>query len=164
MKVDRVKPGEGIESAYLWHIVKGLGVTVGHTVRQLVGSQPVQTKEYPEVRKEMPEGYRGKHRLLQKESGDPKCTACMMCATVCPAACIHIEAGEHPDPKVEKFPVSFDIDLLKCPFCGMCVEACPVDAIRMDSGVYTFADFQRDDFVVHKDELLRTPSQWSDPV
>ena len=27
----------------------------------------------------------------------------MLCATVCPAYCIRIEAGRHPDPRIEKY-------------------------------------------------------------
>ncbi len=55
----------------------------------------------------------------------------MLCPTVCPAECIHIEAGERPDK--EKYPVKFEIDLLRCCFCGMCEEACPKDAIKLSS-------------------------------
>jgi NADH-quinone oxidoreductase subunit I len=55
----------------------------------------------------------------------------MLCATNCPADCISIVASEHDDPTVEKFPVKYEIDILRCIFCGFCEEACPVDAIRM---------------------------------
>ncbi len=163
LKVERVQGDRGVESFYLWNVVQGLAVTVRHAVTNLRAPRAVQTTNYPEEKKVMPPGYRGKHRLVPRPDGSPKCTACMMCATVCPARCINIEAGEHPDPTIEKFPVQFDIDLLKCVFCGYCVEACPVDAIRMDSGVYTFAEFNRSDFVAHKEQLLATLSQWAEP-
>ncbi len=164
IQVERVDPRKGLTSLYLWHIAQGLWVTLRHAVANFVSPARMATVEYPEAHKVMPPGYRGKHRLLSRPDGSVKCTACMMCATVCPARCIHIEAQEVPDPAIEKAPAVFDIDLLKCVFCGYCVEACPVDAIRMDSGIYTFADFRRADFVVHKDDLQNTPSQWSEPV
>jgi formate hydrogenlyase subunit 6/NADH:ubiquinone oxidoreductase subunit I len=55
----------------------------------------------------------------------------MLCPTVCPAECIHIEAGERADK--EKYPVKFEIDVLRCCFCGMCEEACPKDAIKLST-------------------------------
>jgi NADH-quinone oxidoreductase subunit I len=147
------------DNLYIVEIVKGLGVTITHMLKNLVNLNRMPVIDYPNQKKGIPEGYRGKHRLTQRENGDPKCVACMMCATACPADCIHIEAAESPDPKIEKYPGRFDIDLLECVFCGMCVEACPVDAIRMDSGVYSMVDFNRRDFVMTKDELLATKPQ-----
>ena len=49
----------------------------------------------------------------------------------CPAECITIVAGEHPKIAYEKYPVVFDIDMMRCVFCGFCVDACPKDAIWM---------------------------------
>ena len=143
------------ETVYLVEIVKGLGVTVGHVLKNLVGWRPMPTVSYPEVKREIPEGYRGKHRLTTREDGSTKCVACMMCATACPAECIHIIPAESENPDIERFPERFDIDLMECVFCGMCVEACPVDAIRMDSGVYSLTAFDRESFMVTKEELMQ---------
>ncbi|MBC7474933.1 MAG: NADH-quinone oxidoreductase subunit I [Candidatus Sericytochromatia bacterium] len=147
------------EDIYIIEIMKGLGVTIGHMFKNMFDLSKLPVIDYPNQEKGIPEGYRGKHRLTQRENGDPKCVACMMCATACPADCIHIEAAETSNNAIEKYPNRFDIDLLECVFCGMCVEACPVDAIRMDSGIYSMVDFNRRDFVVTKNELLAIKPQ-----
>lgn len=142
------------EKVYLIAILKGMGITIRHFLANLVRPSRMETLQYPEETKNMPAGYRGKHRLTKREDGSVRCVACFMCATACPADCIAIVAEDVGDKTVEKAPASFEIDLLKCVFCGMCVEACPVDAIRMDSGIYTIADFNRKDFVINKEELM----------
>lgn len=153
MKVER--PTDNlVERTYLVAILKGMGLTLGHLIRNLVRPRQMPTLEYPEQKKQFPAGYRGKHRLTKREDGSVRCVACYMCATACPAECIHIKAEEVQDPKVEKAPATFEIDLLECVFCGMCVEACPVDAIRMDSGVYSISELDRKSFIITKEELM----------
>jgi NADH-quinone oxidoreductase subunit I len=133
------------ERLYIIEVVKGIVITFSRMVRNLVMFVLGYEKkmigvpaviQYPDERRDYPERFRGRHRLTLKQNGDIKCTACFLCATACPAKCIHIEAAEHSDPNVEKFPRRYEIDTLLCIYCGYCVEACPVDAIRMDTGIH----------------------------
>lgn len=148
------------EETYLLPIFQGMLLTLRHLATNILHSEQMPVVDYPLETKTMPKGYRGKHRLTQRDDGSVKCVACMMCATVCPALCIHIEAAEHEDPQIEKYPEVFEIDLLRCVYCGYCVEACPCDAIRMDSGVYTIFASKREDFLINKEQLLQVAPQY----
>jgi len=138
-----------LERLYLVEIIKGLYLTLRHGLRNLF-RQDLPTVEYPEVRRVMPERYKGAHRLTTRPDGKVKCVACMCCAQVCPARCITIQAGEDSDDPIEKYPVEFQIDMLRCIYCGYCVEACPKDAIRMDTGIYEINAFTRQDMIHNK--------------
>jgi NADH-quinone oxidoreductase subunit I len=155
------------ERVYLPEIFRGLAVTsyhfwrnlslhVLHTLGYATDKRAAYTTQYPEERKRYPDVYRGSHRLTLKEDGSVRCTACFLCATACPANCIYIEAGEHPDPTVEKFPLRYEIDTLRCIYCGMCVEACPCDAIRMDTYVHPrIWGYSRQDFIETKEVFMQ---------
>lgn len=108
----------------------GLGLTLNRMADNITGKVS-PTISYPEERRSYSDRFRGAHILTARADGSPRCVACYMCATACPADCIYIEAGEHPDPLIEKYPTRFDIDMLRCVFCGYCVEACPEEAIIM---------------------------------
>ena len=79
----------------------------------------------------------------------------MLCATACPADCIHIVAEDAPPdwPDRDKFPASFVLDELRCIYCGMCEEACPVDAIELTS-LYNLTGRSREEMVFDKEKLL----------
>ena len=154
------------ERLYLFEVFKGLWLTSQHffsnmnkhLARQL-GFTRIEkgavTFQYPEERRPFSPRYRSRHRLTTREDGSPRCVACMMCETACPARCIYIVAGEHPDPNIEKFTTRFDIDLGVCVFCGFCVEACPEDAIRMDTGIVEIAAYSRKEMIYHIEDLLK---------
>jgi len=154
------------ERLYIPEILKGIAVTNYHFVRNLAihtahalglakGTRATASTLYPDERKRYPDNFRGSHRLTIREDGAVRCTACFLCATACPAQCIYIEAGEAPDPLIEKYPVRYEIDTLRCIYCGLCVEACPCDAIRMDTYVHPrIWGFDRKDFVETKEQLM----------
>ena len=135
-------------------LLGGMWVTLRHFVGNLLGRRKSLTIEYPEERRQYSPRFRGHHILTSRPDGSLRCVACFLCATACPADCIHIEAGEHPDVNVEKYPVVYDIDMLRCVFCGYCVDACPEEAIIMSNN-YDMAFFDRASSVVTKEELQK---------
>lgn len=174
-KVPESAPETVREKLYLPELIKGLAVTTKHFLTNLFQgrdtnpeildrkSSLISTVSYPEEKKPYPVGYRSLHRLVPREDGRPRCVACYMCATACPAQCIYIEAGEYPSAQqgadaasavIEKYPTKFIIDELRCVVCGLCVEACPKDAIRMDTGVHAPPAYERPGFLWGIDRLL----------
>jgi len=143
-----------LDKIYVGAIFRGMWITLKHAVRNIFNQKGIITYEYPEMKKPIPEKYRAEHRLMQRPDATPRCTACMLCATACPANCIEIVAEEHPDPRVEKFPKIYNINLLRCVYCSLCVEACPCDAIRMDTQKLVEAAYTREGFIVDKNYLL----------
>ena len=148
------------ERAYLPEILRGLGITSGVFLRNMgrwvTGRKGALTTYYPEeTRADYSPINRGKHVLTQRPDGTPQCIACNMCATVCPAKVIEIEAGFDPaDAAHPKFPVRFEIDYSRCVFCGLCVEACPEDAIRMAKEVPSLPSGNRHEMWLGLEELL----------
>jgi NADH-quinone oxidoreductase subunit I len=144
------------ERLYLIEIVKGMARTLGHFLRNLADMRRLPTIQYPEMRRNYSERFRGRHILKTRDDGTLRCVACYMCETACPADCIHIEAGEHPVLAYEKYPVKFEIDLLRCVMCGYCVDACPKDAIWMTKD-YELSFFDRKSAVYGIDKLTEKP-------
>ena len=90
------------ERVYLFEIMRGLGITGGVFLRNMwrwmTGRKGALTTYYPEeTRADYAAGNRGKHILTQRPDGSPQCIACNMCATVCPAQVIEIDAAFDPD-------------------------------------------------------------------
>lgn len=148
------------ESVYLFEVVRGLSITGGVFLRNMwkwcTGRKGAVTAYYPEeMRPDYAQRNRGKHILTQRPDGSPQCVACNMCATVCPAQVIEIDAGFDPsDAAHPKYPERFEIDYSRCIFCGLCVEACPEDAIRMVSITPNLPSNNRTTMWIKKEELL----------
>lgn len=90
------------------------------------------TVQYPEERLPTPERFRVIPFLLYDEPEKIRCTACGICAKVCPPQCIWIVQAEGPEGKMLPKPSEFYIDIDVCMNCGLCSEFCPFDAIKMD--------------------------------
>jgi NADH-quinone oxidoreductase subunit I len=132
-------------------VVLGLWITFKNMVKSLFGG--AVTVQFPEQKRQTSGRYRGIHILTQREDGTPKCVACYMCATVCPAECIFIEAAERPEKEIEKYPTRFEIDLLRCVYCGFCVDACPEEAIIM-SRENDLVGTSREEMIIDRDRLM----------
>ncbi len=141
------------------HFFGNLFIHMLHTVGLFKSVRGGVTYQYPEEQRPLSKRTRTRHRLTQREDGSPRCVACMMCETVCPARCINIVAKEHPDPNIEKMPASFDLDLGMCVYCGFCVEVCPEDAIRMDTQILDIAAYSRQEMQLDLEELLNPRSK-----
>jgi NADH-quinone oxidoreductase subunit I len=133
-------------------ILLGHWITLQNLLKTLFGGQ-ASTIQFPEQKRPHSERYRGIHVLTAREDGSPKCVACYMCATVCPAECIYIESGERPEKTIEKYPTRFEIDLLRCVYCGFCVDACPEEAILM-SRQNDLVGTSRAELIIDRDRLM----------
>jgi NADH-quinone oxidoreductase subunit I len=148
------------ERAYLPEILRGLAITswvfLKNMGRWVTLRKGALTTYYPEeIRPDYARHNRGKHVLTRRPDGRPQCIACNMCATVCPAKVIEIEAAFDPgDVAHPKYPARFEIDYSRCIFCGLCVEACPEDAIRMVKEVPDLPSHDREHMWLGLDELL----------
>ena len=91
-------------------LLKGLALTF-----RTFFTHPV-TLQYPEQKMVMYPRFRGLHELTRDDEGKILCVACELCAAVCPAKCIRVEPAEGPTHK--RFPLVYEIDLLRCIFCG----------------------------------------------
>lgn len=148
------------EKAYLPEVLRGLAITTGVFLRNMskwiTGRRGAVTTYYPEEKRvDFAPRNRGKHILTQRPDGSPQCIACNMCATVCPAKVIEIEAGfDVNDPAHPKSPIRFEIDYSRCVFCGLCIEACPEDAIRMQEDVPGLVSTDRYNMWLTMNEML----------
>jgi NADH-quinone oxidoreductase subunit I len=159
------------ESLFIPSVFKGLGTTLRHAFQNIgrngSNKDTLWVVQYPEQKRDdrpVEEGgqyrpyFRGVHRLNKDEDGRVRCVACFMCATACPANCIHIVAEESPWDDREKYPKQFDIDELRCIYCGMCEEACPCDAIELTPH-YEVTGLSRQELIFDKTKLLEVYDQ-----
>jgi NADH-quinone oxidoreductase subunit I len=86
-----------------------------------------------------------------EESGE-RCVACGLCSRVCPALAIEVQAAETEKEK-ERYPIKFEINMIRCIYCAYCEEVCPEEAIVMSKDYdIIFTDPQ--EAVLGKEKLL----------
>jgi len=131
-------------------------------IEQRMSSQAngIFTVQYPEEKLPVPEEFRYIPFLLYEidEKGKKRirCTACGICAQVCPPQCISIEREINPRTKRPVAnPSKFYIDIDICMNCGLCAEYCPFDSIKMDHD-YEIASYNRkQDHIYDMEKLLK---------
>lgn len=133
-------------------IAKGMGVTLSKLFQKPV------TVSYPEQRVQLKPRFRGRHILTRHpNTGLEKCIGCSLCAAVCPAYAIYVEAGENdpanPVSPGERYAKVYEINMLRCIFCGLCEEACPTGAVVLGNE-FEMADYRYRDFVYGKEDML----------
>jgi NADH-quinone oxidoreductase subunit I len=145
------------EWLYIPEILRGLKLTLSHLFR------PKVTMEYPEERWELPANFRGAPALVKDQDGREKCVACFLCQEICPPQAITIVGGELPGSRVEKYPLAFDIDMLRCIYCGFCEDVCPEEAIFLTKN-FELAGYNRDEMIFDKEKLYHLGGVRYDPI
>ncbi len=149
---------------YLWEILKGLGITWRHFVKNIrysfrKGPHTVPTTwQYPEDRRPISPNFRGAHMLQLNEKGQELCVGCGMCAKACPAKCITVKRGKPAEGEEDRYAgktmcEEFTIDMLRCIFCGFCEEACPKNAIVLGQG-HELAEYTMEACIYDKAKLI----------
>jgi NADH-quinone oxidoreductase subunit I len=164
-------------------VLKGLGVTLKEFVETYVddvkkipsryaggreeidqskGSEQTGlfTIQYPEERRKLAERFRYIPMLIyEAETGEDLCTACGICAKVCPPQCIWIVRAKDERGKPLTKPAEFYIDTTICMNCGLCAEFCPFDAIKMNHD-YEIAAYERMPSLIFDLQELRVPTTY----
>ncbi len=168
-------------------LLKGLGITLKHFTdtfaddrrkeparyegsiqiddRRRVIDQPITqegllTIQYPEERRLLPERFRYIPMLIwDTEVGEDRCTACGICAKVCPPQCIWIVRDMDDNGKPVTRPAEFYIDVAVCMSCSFCTEFCPFDAIKMNHD-YELAVYDRYPQLVYDKAELTVPLEY----
>jgi NADH-quinone oxidoreductase subunit I len=118
------------------------------------------TIQYPEERRKLPERFRYIPMLVYDEkTGEDRCTACGICAKVCPPQCIWIVRAKDESGKPVTRPAEFQIDTTICMNCGLCAEFCPFDAIKMNHD-FEIAEYQRMPQLMYDLAKLRVPDTY----
>lgn len=124
------------------------------------------TIQYPDEKLPVPEEFRFIPFLVYDEledgTQDIRCTACGICAKVCPPQCIWIVRATDPETgKPVTKPSAFYIDIDLCMNCGFCAEYCPFDSIKMDHDYELTSRDRKSDHIYNMDKLLKSSKYYA---
>ncbi|MCS6844496.1 MAG: 4Fe-4S binding protein [Caldilineales bacterium] len=129
-------------------------------IRQTPDERGLFTIQYPDEKRALPERFRYIPMLIyDTPKGEDRCTACGICAKVCPPQCIWIVRDKDETGKPVPRPAEFYIDASICMSCGFCAEFCPFDAIKMNHD-YELAVYQRYPNLVYNKAELTVPLEY----
>lgn len=117
-----------------WNIP--LGLMVGDVIHSFF-SKPV-TRQYPFVRREAPERFRGKLKWDLTN-----CTGCQLCVRDCPASALKLVVI---DRAKKQFLMKFHAD--RCTFCSQCVVSCRFNCIQLSSNDWELAALSKEPFTI----------------
>ena len=137
-------------------ISKVLSMLNGLLIVLKYGFRRPATISYPEERRKLPPGSRGRHYLTKWKDGKERCVGCELCAIVCPSQAIYVKpaANDPADPHShgERYASDFQINMLRCIYCGYCEEACPTGAIIL-SNEFELSGYSRESLIFTKEKL-----------
>ena len=95
------------------------------------------TQQYPDVKQQLSERFRGEVVMPHDENNEHACTGCTACELACPNGTIKIitKFDVTPEGKKKKALDTFIYHLELCTMCNLCVEACPTDAIKNGTNI-----------------------------
>ena len=129
-------------------------------IEQPITQEGLLTIQYPEEKRLLPERFRYIPMLLwDTEKNEDRCTACGICAKVCPPQCIWIVRDMDEKGKPVTRPAEFYIDAAVCMSCSFCAEFCPFDAIKMNHD-YELAVYDRYPQLVYNKAELTVPLEY----
>lgn len=156
---------------YIVDLVKGkkrYRTAEGIESRRQADTEGIFTIQYPEETLPLPEEFRVLPFLVydEGENGEKnlRCTACGICAKVCPPQCIWIYRATDPNTgKPSPHPLEYYIDIDICMNCGFCAEYCPFDAIKMDHD-FELASYTRGEAHLFNLEKLMKPASYYERI
>jgi NADH-quinone oxidoreductase subunit I len=141
-----------VRKVFMVDLIKGLAVTFRYQ-----HPKHITTEEYPKVRPDVAERYRGAPRLnINPENGETLCISCNLCALACPENLIVVSWERAGGTSGKKALTTFTYDTSRCMFCGMCEDACPTDALELTQD-FELASYTREGAIWDRQMLEEGP-------